>query len=368
MARRVLIYRQGSLGDTLVALPCFHLIEKAFPRAERRLLTNIPINGFVAPAEALLKPGGFIHGTIEYPIETRDPKALWSLWASIRAWRPDVLVYLVDQRRRSQVLRDAAFFRLCGIRRLIGVHLRTPSTPQSNPATGLWPSITEHLADGLRELGDARIGDETSWSLRLLDSEHQTAARALAPLGTDHPFVAFSIGTKWQPNDYGDGNWSAALAEIGRRFHSLGLVMIGAGNEVERSDAIAAHWPGPTVNLCGRLSPRESAAVLQRSQLFLGHDSGPMHLAASVGTRCVAVFSSRNLPGVWFPRGNGHRIFYRQIACAGCGLRVCVEQAKRCISSIPHGDVAEAAVGILSQTRIGLDLKRENHGQLDVGA
>lgn len=347
MARRVLIYRQGSLGDTLVALPCFHLIEKAFPRAERRLLTNIPINGFVAPAEALLKPGGFIHGTIEYPIETRDPKALWSLWRSIRAWRPDVLIYLVDQRRRSQVLRDAAFFRLCGIRRLIGVPLGMPSTPRRDPVTRLWPSITEHLVDGLSELGDGRIGDETSWSLRLLDSEHRAAVEALSPLGMDRPFIAFSIGTKWQPNDYGDENWKVVLGEIGRRFPSLGLAVIGARNEVDRSDAIAAHWPGLTVNLCGRLSPRESAAVLQRSRLFLGHDSGPMHLAASVGTRCVAVFSSRNLPGVWFPRGGGHAIFYRDTTCAGCGLSLCVEQAKRCITSIRPGDVAEAAVELL---------------------
>ena len=42
-AKRVLIYRLGSLGDTLVALPALHLVARAFPDAERRMLTNFPV-------------------------------------------------------------------------------------------------------------------------------------------------------------------------------------------------------------------------------------------------------------------------------------------------------------------------------------
>ena len=42
--RRVLIYRMGSLGDTVVALPALHLVDRAFPLAERRMLTNFPVN------------------------------------------------------------------------------------------------------------------------------------------------------------------------------------------------------------------------------------------------------------------------------------------------------------------------------------
>ncbi len=43
-AKRVLIYRLGSLGDMLIALPALHLVARAFPGAERRMLTNIPVN------------------------------------------------------------------------------------------------------------------------------------------------------------------------------------------------------------------------------------------------------------------------------------------------------------------------------------
>jgi lipopolysaccharide heptosyltransferase III len=46
------------------------------------------------------------------------------------------------------------------------------------------------------------------------------------------------------------------------------------------------------------------------AQLFLGHDSGPMHLAASVGLPCVALFGNYNLPKKWHPVGKQHRIIH----------------------------------------------------------
>jgi ADP-heptose:LPS heptosyltransferase len=88
------------------------------------------------------------------------------------------------------------------------------------------------------------------------------------------------------------------------------------------------------VNLCGKLTPRQSAAALARVEIFLGHDSGPMHLAAAVGTPCVAVFAARNLPRQWFPVGSQHRVVYHRVECAGCGLETCIEQGKKCLVSI----------------------------------
>ena len=65
---------------------------------------------------------------------------------------------------------------------------------------------------------------------------------------------------------------------------------------------------------------------MAKAELFLGHDSGPMHLAANVGTPCVAVFSARCHPGVWFPRGTGHQVIYHETECAGCMLFTCTTQ------------------------------------------
>ena len=71
---RVLIYRLGSLGDTIVALPCFHQIERAFPDAERRLRTNIPVHAKAPAAAAVLGDSGLVHGYLQYPVGMRSKR------------------------------------------------------------------------------------------------------------------------------------------------------------------------------------------------------------------------------------------------------------------------------------------------------
>jgi ADP-heptose:LPS heptosyltransferase len=122
---------------------------------------------------------------------------------------------------------------------------------------------------------------------------------------------------------------------------NVGLVLFGSADEWERSDRCSRHWSGPKLNLCGLTSPRESGAILQEAILFLGHDSGPMHLAATVGTPCVSIFSARSLPGQWFPRGPDHGVIYHQTDCFGCALDVCTSQRKKCILSITVEEVLE---------------------------
>ena len=83
--KTVLIFRLGSLGDTVVALPCFHKIAKSFPEARRIVLTNVPVASNAAPLLQVLDGAGLVDGTITYPVSLRDPKALLELAASIRA-------------------------------------------------------------------------------------------------------------------------------------------------------------------------------------------------------------------------------------------------------------------------------------------
>ena len=82
--------------------------------------------------------------------------------------------------------------------------------------------------------------------------------------------------------------------------------------------------------------------------MLAAHDSGPMHLAAAVGTPVMAIFSARARPGIWFPRGEGNRILHREVACGGCGLETCVVERKRCITAIGVGEAAAACRDILS--------------------
>ncbi|HEV2576341.1 MAG TPA: glycosyltransferase family 9 protein [Acidobacteriaceae bacterium] len=356
---RVLVYRLGSLGDTLIALPSFHLIARAFPQAERRLLTNLPVAAKAPPAAAVLDHTGLIHGYMRYTTGTRSIRELLRLALDIRRFRPEVLVYLTGARGLESARRDSKFFRLCGITRQIGVPLTTAAqlnlfggeTPAS-PDADLEPEASR-LARNLRELGDARLDDPASWDLHLTPNEHATAARAIGHTALQHEILAVSVGTKVQSKDWGRDNWRGLLTRLARAFPNRALLLAGSPEESDASDFAASQWQvsggGPVINLCGRLTPRESAAAFARARLFIGHDSGPMHLAAAVGTPCVAIFAARNIPRQWFPYGPAHRILYHRVECAGCGLETCIEQQKKCILSIT---VEEVLAAIHSAMRI----------------
>ena len=119
--RRVLVYRMGSLGDTVVALPALHLIARAFPNAERKMLTNFPVSEKAPAAKAVLGENGLIHGYFRYVVGTRSVRELAALWWTLLRWHPEVLVYLGPRRGVAAAKRDAQFFRICGIRRQVGV-------------------------------------------------------------------------------------------------------------------------------------------------------------------------------------------------------------------------------------------------------
>ena len=343
-AKRVLLYRLGSLGDTVVALPCFHLIARIFPNAERRLLTNIPVSSKAPGAALILGESGLVDSYMSYPVGMRGFGSLRRLSAQIREWKPDVLVYLTAPRGVGRTLRDACFFRASGVKRIIGLSWRQYRWIAQDRA---YESEASRLARSMSPLGDPRPDDPASWDLRLSSGEQWRARELLREWPGRNSFVAFSVGTKVEVKDWGVNNWRSLLARLGSRNPGLGLLLVGVAEERDMSSDAAAEWRGPVMNLCGVTSPRETAALLGSARLFVGHDSGPMHLAAAVGTRCVAVFSARNLPRVWFPFGTNHRVIYHDVPCKGCGLETCTKFKKQCITSVSVDEVFSTVVDAL---------------------
>lgn len=349
---RILVYRLGSLGDTLIALPALNLVARAFPNAQRRMLTNFPVNVKAPPAASILQHTGLIHGYFRYAVGTRSVRDLLSLWWQITSWRPDALVYLGAARGIASARRDASFFRLCGIRRQIGIPL-TPDMQRNlwQPSTQALEPEAERLTRNILELGEAYLEKPSSWDLHLTPEEQARAAEVLLPLNSK-PFISVSVGTKVQSKDWGQDNWRALLSRLALLYPEYALVLTGAPEERETSHLAAQGWSesqptSPVVNVCGSLTPRESAAVFSRARVFVGHDSGPMHLAAAVQTPCVAIFAARNLPRVWFPYGPHHRVLYHHVACAGCGLETCIVERKRCLTSITVDEVLNEIGAIL---------------------
>jgi ADP-heptose:LPS heptosyltransferase len=182
-----------------------------------------------------------------------------------------------------------------------------------------------------------------NWDLRLTAAEKNKAAQVLQGFDRSR-LVVCAPGTKMQAKDWGTENWAALMSKLSQVLSEHTLVLAGAREERELCDSVAKGWNGPSLNVCGALSPRETAAVMQGAHVFMGPDSGPMHLAASVGVPCAIAFSARCKPGIWYPAGQNNEIVYHKVDCFGCNLETCIAQAKKCMTSISVDEMYEAVL------------------------
>ena len=308
---RILVYRLGSLGDTVLALPCFHLIREKYPDSHVTVLTNAPVSGKAAPLESILAGTGLIDEVLHYPVGLRDPKQLAELRETLRAGKFDLAVSLAAARGWLASVRDFIFFKSCRISRVIGIPFsRRDLHCQHRQEEKLYESEAERLARRVSALGKVDLNDRKWFDLRLTAEERAEAEQLLSSHGIVGPFIVASLGTKTPLNDWGMPNWREFLRQLRAAHPGLGLVLLGSADEAARCNELQAAWKDPSANLCGKTTPRLSAAVLERAKLFVGHDSGPMHLAAAAGAPCVAIFSARCEPGKWFPVGTGNAPLY----------------------------------------------------------
>jgi ADP-heptose:LPS heptosyltransferase len=349
MRETVVILRTGSLGDTVVALPAFRHIRRLEPNSRIVLLTNVPTDGGIKAASSyqVLAGSGLVDAYAEYRPPRRAADVVW-LVRYFRRERPRRLYYLMPQRSFMQRLRDRIFFFIAGVREIRGLAVSDMyDKARLRNHGGLWESESVRL---LRMIGGALGGvGREDFDLGLHRGELERAKQALGPIGANR-YLVVSLGTKLPVKDWGDDNWRLALTALSEELPHTGLVMIGSADEFSRCEDLAAHWCGPAINLCGKLTPRESGAVASGAVAFVGHDSGPAHLAAAAGAKVVTVFSGRSLPGVWFPFGNEQYVLWERTDCFNCGLSVCEKEAMRCIRSItPQQVVGTTLSAIVSK-------------------
>jgi asparagine synthase (glutamine-hydrolysing) len=307
--RSLIVFRIGSIGDTVCALPCFHQIAQRFPDHERILLTDIPTARKGAPVEAVIGNSGLVHRILYFPAVGRTIADLLRLRRQIRRTKAKTVVYVAD-RPLSSTIRDILFFYLCGVTRIIGARLRRRDRfPQRDVGTGSLEYESERLARCLSSLGRIDLSDPAFWDLRLGAGEIAVAERALGGMN-ERPFIAINLGGKVESKNWGDANWAILLERMVDKYQHLGLVFFGSSDEWERAERMTGTRRDAVLNLCGMLTPRQTAAALGQAALFIGHDSGPMHLAAAVNVPCVCVFGNYNQPRVWHPYGKQHRIIH----------------------------------------------------------
>lgn len=347
-AARVLVYRIGSIGDMAAALPALKSIRAWAGEAELILLCQCAPSSRFSIARALVEGSGLVDGFVEYGHwegafgTLKNLAEAVRLLVRLRARRLDSVVYLAPAPRPWKALvRDRAFFRLAGIRRWIGFKddFRDPGYAAgrgvarvARESEALLARLaaagipTEGAAPDLR-LGAREDEEVTAWLAKQKDAP--AAGWVSVGASSNRPLLVW-------PED--------RFLELGRWLWEkwrLWPVIVGGAQDAEQVRRLVAGW-GRGFVAAGQLSVRASARIIERSALFVGNDSGPMHLAASVGRRCVAIFPARDPLGRWEPWGEGHVVLRKAVPCEGCGLSVCTMEGKRCLMEITV-DEAKAA-------------------------
>lgn len=267
--QKVLIFQIGSLGDTVISMPCYREIVRRHPDSERYLLTNFPIGKKMVQAEALLAPCGLIDGCVEFPMPLRGFRNIKELYRKLRSLKIDIVYYLIPEKRLINVIRHYTFFRACGTKDIRGVPWTRDLRYSRELVPGkLWETEGSRL---LRTLDHSRVPgapEPSDRSLDLTEAERDVAKGIVAEMDLAKRYLAFSVGGKIPVKDWGNENWATVLKMLSASEPELGIVFVGSQDERERNDLLAESWSGPKVNACGRLTrerPQQSSSGRLRS-------------------------------------------------------------------------------------------------------
>jgi ADP-heptose:LPS heptosyltransferase len=355
----ILIFRVGFLGDTIVALPALWRIRESFPNARITYLTNADINNphFIS-AKDVLPTNGLIDDWMSYPSGSASfgfTRAYAKLAGEIRQKNFDTLFYLMPRSRsRIQAARDKVFFRAAGISNIIGAGYLASHRLPIRTDQGVWEveSEIQFLLHSLDHDGVPNTGQQPKSDLCLTSRERAAADLWISettgsPVGKTS-FFAVAPGSKWDSKVWPLDRFGR-VGETLIGHHGLYPIIFGGAEDREIGDRLIERW-SIGANAAGSLNVRESAAALARCDLYLGNDTGTMHLAAAVGVPCVAIFAAVDWIGRWVPFGEGHRVLRSRVKCEGCHSPVCFHNGQ-CLDQIWTEDVIDACASVIEQRK-----------------
>jgi heptosyltransferase-2 len=131
------------------------------------------------------------------------------------------------------------------------------------------------------------------------------------------------------------------------------LLLVGSAAERGLCEELAQGFAGP-LNAAGETGDlRQLLALIGKSRAFLGHDSGPLHLAEALGLPCTALFGPTVRAFGFFPQGPGHRVFERDLDCRPCsvhGTEVCPLGHHHCLLQLEPDEIAGHLKQVLERT------------------
>lgn len=169
----------------------------------------------------------------------------------------------------------------------------------------------------------------------------RSAARSLLTAAGNHleqgPLVALLPGALWTGRAWPAERF-ALLADRIAETYKAKVVICGSASEEPLASAVAARMKFPAVNLAGKTRLRQLAALFELCTLLISNETGPLHIAAAVGTPTLCIIGGGHF-GRFYPYGdlNKHRMVFRKLDCYHCNWK-CIYETTRCIEEIRWED------------------------------
>ncbi len=156
-----------------------------------------------------------------------------------------------------------------------------------------------------------------------------------------HPGAAYGTAKRWLPDSFID------LARRIQKEYGFTVVIAGSKSEETLCSYIYRHLRDcKVINICGSTNIREMMGLQAGSDLIVTNDSGPMHTAAALGIKTVAIFGPTN-PYRTGPRNRNCKIVYKKVECSPCDVRHCPQDHK-CMKAVSCEDVFTAVSQLLN--------------------
>lgn len=316
MTRRILYFSPSWLGDAVMALPTLDDLSRAFPRATLGVVARSSVADLYRAVPAA-------HEVLVYRRSDGLERAsrYVDLVGRLRAFGAD-LAFILPRSFGSAwtaLLSDAP--------RRVGYRASGRSLLLTDPVERDPKLLRAHRVHYYRHLVTA-LGVEPGTSpprIVVSDENRSRANELLKPLLERDPARVIGLipGAQYGTAKQWPEERFAALAVRALRERNAGVVLLGGSGDRDVCDRIRHDAdPDRVLDLSGKTTILELAAVLERCRFAVSNDTGAMHVAAAVATPVIAVFGSTD-PVTTSPFGAFHTVLREPVECSPCLLRTC---------------------------------------------
>ena len=178
---------------------------------------------------------------------------------------------------------------------------------------------------------------EPSWS-----AMHRMATRVHSFTWKEEVLFVLHIGAGSAAKRWPVPNWRELVRRL-RSEYKARVILVGSHDDQEQAKRIT-RWAenARVVNWTGQTTLEELAALVRMSDVFIGCDSGPAHVAAAGGTPSVVLFSGTNDAEQWRPWGPHVSVLKHEVACSPCHTQDCPVTGHPCMTDLRPSDVMQA--------------------------